>query len=67
MTRIMVKLGDYEAMGIRTIRVINPKTGLISRFQNGRLDRLKLSSTCFPTARIRSTGTRSKSCWTCSG
>jgi len=37
MSHMMVKLGDYEAMGIRTIRVIQPKTGEISQFQNGKL------------------------------
>ena len=38
MSRIMVKLADYEAMGIRTIRVIEPKTGTISRYKHGRLE-----------------------------
>ena len=38
MARMMVKLADYEAMGIRTIRVIEPKTGIISRFEQGNLE-----------------------------
>jgi Uma2 family endonuclease len=38
MSRMMIKLADYEAMGIRTIRVIQPKTGQISRFEGGSLD-----------------------------
>jgi Uma2 family endonuclease len=38
MARMMVKLADYEAMGIRTIRVIKPETGIISRFERGRLE-----------------------------
>jgi Uma2 family endonuclease len=38
MSRMMIKLADYETMGIRTIRVIKPKTGTISRFKAGRLE-----------------------------
>ncbi len=37
MSRMMIKLADYEAMGIRTIRVIQPKSKEISRFENGTL------------------------------
>ena len=40
MSRMMRKLADYEAMGIKTIRVIEPKSGVISRFNNGRLEPL---------------------------
>jgi Uma2 family endonuclease len=38
MTRMMIKLADYDAMGIRFIRVVKPETGVISRFENGRLE-----------------------------
>jgi Uma2 family endonuclease len=38
MSRMMVKLGDYEAMGIRTIRVVDPATQAIFRYENGRLE-----------------------------
>ena len=38
MSRMLIKLADYERMGIRTIRVIDPDKETISRFQNGRLD-----------------------------
>jgi Uma2 family endonuclease len=37
MSRMMIKLADYEKMGIRAIRVIEPETRAISSFQNGRL------------------------------
>ena len=37
MPRMLIKLADYERMGISTIRVIDPETGIISRFQNGAL------------------------------
>jgi Uma2 family endonuclease len=37
MSRMMVKLGDYERMGVRTIRVIEPKTGQILRYESGKL------------------------------
>jgi Uma2 family endonuclease len=37
MPRMMVKLADYAGMGIPTIRVIEPKTGEISRFEGGLL------------------------------
>ncbi len=37
MPRMMVKLADYEAMGIRTIRTIVPESGVISRFSAGQL------------------------------
>ncbi len=35
--RMTRKLGDYEAMGIPAIWVIDPDTGLCSRFENGQL------------------------------
>lgn len=35
MSRMKIKLADYEAMGIRTIRAIEPKSGTISRFEQG--------------------------------
>jgi Uma2 family endonuclease len=38
MSRVMVKLGDYEAMGIPAIRVIDPATGAIFRYESGRLE-----------------------------
>ena len=38
MPRMMIKLADYEAMGIRTIRVIEPETGAVSRFEHGILE-----------------------------
>ena len=41
-SRMMVKLADYEAMGIRTIRVIVPETGVISRFEQGRFNPVTL-------------------------
>ena len=37
MPRMLVKLGDYERMGIRTIRVIQPKTGQILCYEAGKL------------------------------
>jgi hypothetical protein len=37
MPRMKIKLADYEAMGIRTIRAIEPKSGTISRFEQGAL------------------------------
>ncbi len=33
-----IKLADYEAMGIPTIRVIEPKSGTISRFEHDTLE-----------------------------
>jgi Uma2 family endonuclease len=38
MSRMMIKLADYEAMGIRTIRVIEPEAGTISRLEHGKLE-----------------------------
>jgi Uma2 family endonuclease len=38
MSRMMIKLADYEGMGIKTIRVIVPETGKISSFVNGKLE-----------------------------
>jgi Uma2 family endonuclease len=35
MPRMMIKLADYERMGIPTIRVIDPGSGAISQFQAG--------------------------------
>jgi Uma2 family endonuclease len=35
MPRMTIKLADYERMGIPTIRVIDPATGVISQFQSG--------------------------------
>jgi Uma2 family endonuclease len=37
MSRMTIKLADYEAMGIPTIRVIDPTTRAISEFRNGTL------------------------------
>lgn len=41
LTRLLVKLGDYAAMGIRNIFVINPGTELFYRFQEGVLSPLQ--------------------------
>jgi Uma2 family endonuclease len=38
MTRIMRKLADYEAMGIRTILVVDPKTQHFYQYEKGSLD-----------------------------
>ncbi len=35
--RLMVKLDDYERMGIQTIRVINPATRTVRRYERGGL------------------------------
>jgi len=35
--RLMLKLEDYARMGIQTIRIINPDTKAISRYENGAL------------------------------
>ncbi len=37
--RMMCKLGDYEQMGIPAIWVIEPETGVCSRFEDGQLVR----------------------------
>jgi len=37
MPRMMIKLADYEGMGVSTIRVVDPDSQSISRFQNGTL------------------------------
>ncbi len=42
MTRVLVKLDDYERMGIRHIFVINPKIEGLHRYRNGNLDSLAL-------------------------
>lgn len=39
--RMMKKLAEYEAMGIATIMLIDPQTGLISQFRNGELEKLE--------------------------
>ena len=41
MTRILVKLDDYAAMGIQNIFVVNPKTELFYRFHDGILSPLR--------------------------
>jgi len=38
MSRMLVKLADYESMGIGTIRVIDPKTRVIYRYEHDRLE-----------------------------
>lgn len=38
MSRMMVKLGDYARMGIGTIRVVDPNTQAIYRYEDGRLE-----------------------------
>ncbi len=38
MSRMMVKLVDYQKMGIRTIRVVDPKTKTFYAFEQGRLE-----------------------------
>jgi Uma2 family endonuclease len=38
MSRILVKLADYERMGIRTILVIDPKTRSFYQYAKGNLD-----------------------------
>ena len=38
MSRMMIKFADYEKMGVRSIRVIDPETRAISSFQNGCLN-----------------------------
>jgi Uma2 family endonuclease len=42
MSRMMVKFADYEAMGIPTIRVIEPGSGTISKFERGSLQPIAL-------------------------
>ncbi len=37
--RVMRKLGEYEAMGVSQIWVVNPDTNVCERFQNGHLRR----------------------------
>ncbi len=39
-TRILTKLEDYERMGIRSIFVIQPKSGAVYRFRQGGLEQL---------------------------
>jgi Uma2 family endonuclease len=39
-SRMIKKLAEYEAMGIPTIMLIDPATGLISQFRNGSLTAL---------------------------
>jgi Uma2 family endonuclease len=38
--RLMTRLADFEAMGVAAIYVIDPETGLFSRFQGGELLRV---------------------------
>jgi Uma2 family endonuclease len=38
MSRMMVKLGDYASMGVRTIRVVDPSTRGIYRYEDGKLE-----------------------------
>jgi Uma2 family endonuclease len=40
LSRMMIKLGDYERMGIRTILVLDPETGNHRRYVDGRLEPL---------------------------
>ena len=39
MQRLMRKLGDYASMGIAEIWVVDPKSGVFSRFEDGQLVR----------------------------
>ncbi len=41
MTRMLIKLNDYAAMGIENIYVLHPKTDLFYRFHNGILSPLR--------------------------
>ena len=56
MSRMLIKLTDYEAMGIRTIRVIEPETGVISRFEQGVLQPTESTIEQLPAAFVPSTG-----------
>lgn len=41
---MMEKLGDYEAMGIPAIRVIDPATGAIFRYESGKLENVVVTA-----------------------
>ena len=38
--RLMVRLADFEAMGVKGIYVVDPETGAFSRFEGGQLHRV---------------------------
>jgi Uma2 family endonuclease len=38
MSRMMIKLGDYAKMGVRTIRVVDPNAQAIYRYEDGKLE-----------------------------
>jgi Uma2 family endonuclease len=41
MSRVLVKLRDYETMGIRAIRVVDPRTSTLYKFESGTLKPIK--------------------------
>jgi Uma2 family endonuclease len=53
MSRLMVKLADYEAMGIRTIRTIVPATRTISEFRQGELIPIQARTEQLPDSACR--------------
>ena len=53
LSRLVVRLGDFEAMGVPAIYVIDPADNSLLRFQNGRLevvDAVKLRDVTIPLA-----------------
>ena len=52
-SRLMVKLAEYERMGIRTIVVIDPETGNHARYISGRLETLQAESFDLPGSQCR--------------
>jgi len=51
MSRMMVKLDDYAAMGIRTIRVIDPNTQAIYHYESGKLELVGKAVEVLPDSR----------------
>jgi Uma2 family endonuclease len=52
-SRLMIKLADYERMGIGTIVVIDPETGNHRRYVSGRLEPLPADPFDLPGSRCR--------------
>jgi Uma2 family endonuclease len=52
-SRLMIKLGEYERMGVRTIVVLDPETGNHRRYVEGRLEPLPAEPFDLPGSRCR--------------
>jgi Uma2 family endonuclease len=64
MSRMMIKLGDYARMGVRTIRVVDPSTQSIYRYEGGRLETIDVSVEELPDCRCTLDWRRSRRCST---